>query len=363
MDWNLRASPWDLTELEQRDNAHLAALVGSSSLGGQSSEGDFSVDLKLGRLDDLRDGFAAKLNTSGTSTVVPSSSGSSKRPRALNGTQNVSCLVDGCTSDLSNCREYHRRHRVCERHSKTPVVLIGGEERRFCQQCSRFHSLGEFDEVKRSCRKRLDGHNRRRRKPQPESVYTNSQSFLSNHQGNRFLQLRSPHIHATATSCSPIWPEEDTSVSSHRQQWPVTHRQSNFLDSLNHINNGEDKHFPFLQASDPSIGNQAAHEVSPSQPLLNAIIPSEVSHKMPFDGLQSTDSNCALSLLSPQHPTQTLNWISSNHLVQPNVSWGLNFSSIDPGLIIDACANGGSWNGMHHTSPDGFPQTIPFSWG
>lgn len=31
----------------------------------------------------------------------------------------------------------------------------------------RFHSLEEFDEGKRSCRKRLDGHNRRRRKPQP----------------------------------------------------------------------------------------------------------------------------------------------------------------------------------------------------
>ncbi|GJX39099.1 hyaluronan/mRNA-binding protein [Tanacetum coccineum] len=32
--------------------------------------------------------------------------------------------------------------------------------------CKRFHSLEEFDEGKRSCRKRLHGHNRRRRKPQ-----------------------------------------------------------------------------------------------------------------------------------------------------------------------------------------------------
>lgn len=36
----------------------------------------------------------------------------------------------------------------------------------------RFHVLGEFDEAKRSCRKRLADHNRRRRKPQP----TTSQS-------------------------------------------------------------------------------------------------------------------------------------------------------------------------------------------
>lgn len=30
---------------------------------------------------------------------------------------------------------------------------------------SRFHVLAEFDEAKRSCRKRLADHNRRRRKP------------------------------------------------------------------------------------------------------------------------------------------------------------------------------------------------------
>ncbi|KAG6422424.1 hypothetical protein SASPL_118996 [Salvia splendens] len=79
------------------------------------------------------------------------------------------CLVDGCSADLSKCRDYHRRHKVCEAHSKTPRVTIEGREQRFCQQCSRFHSLVEFDEGKRSCRKRLDGHNRRRRKAQARS--------------------------------------------------------------------------------------------------------------------------------------------------------------------------------------------------
>lgn len=47
----------------------------------------------------------------------------------------------------------------------------------------RFHSLGEFDEGKRSCRKRLDGHNRRRRKPQPDSLSLNSGRFHSSYQG------------------------------------------------------------------------------------------------------------------------------------------------------------------------------------
>ena len=51
----------------------------------------------------------------------------------------------------------------------------------------RFHSLGEFDEVNRSCRKRLDGHNMRRRKSQSESLYLSSEKFLSNYKGFGFL--------------------------------------------------------------------------------------------------------------------------------------------------------------------------------
>ncbi|PUZ60063.1 hypothetical protein GQ55_4G093500 [Panicum hallii var. hallii] len=31
-----------------------------------------------------------------------------------------SCAVDGCKADLSKCRGYRRRHKVCETHSKTP---------------------------------------------------------------------------------------------------------------------------------------------------------------------------------------------------------------------------------------------------
>ncbi|KAL0671715.1 hypothetical protein Bca4012_034419 [Brassica carinata] len=62
------------------------------------------------------------------------------------------------------------RHRVCGMHSKTPKVIVAGIEQRFCQQCSRFHQLPEFDLEKRSCRRRLAGHNERRRKPQPASL-------------------------------------------------------------------------------------------------------------------------------------------------------------------------------------------------
>ncbi|KAH7425838.1 hypothetical protein KP509_11G073300 [Ceratopteris richardii] len=78
-----------------------------------------------------------------------------------------SCQAEGCKADLSIAKHYHRRHKVCEYHSKAATVVISGNTQRFCQQCSRFHALTEFDEGKRSCRKRLADHNRRRRKPQP----------------------------------------------------------------------------------------------------------------------------------------------------------------------------------------------------
>ncbi|XP_024526237.1 squamosa promoter-binding-like protein 1 isoform X2 [Selaginella moellendorffii] len=86
------------------------------------------------------------------------------------------CQVDDCKADLSNAKDYHRRHKVCEMHSKAAKALVSRNMQRFCQQCSRFHPLQEFDEGKRSCRRRLAGHNRRRRKTQPDAAA--AQAFL-----------------------------------------------------------------------------------------------------------------------------------------------------------------------------------------
>ncbi|CAL9772464.1 unnamed protein product [Musa acuminata subsp. burmannicoides] len=64
------------------------------------------------------------------------------------GIHRVSCLVDGCTADLSKGREYHRRHKVCELHFKTPVLMVHRQQQRFCQQCSsRFQLVEKFDEA------------------------------------------------------------------------------------------------------------------------------------------------------------------------------------------------------------------------
>ncbi|KAJ1292869.1 hypothetical protein BS78_01G023300 [Paspalum vaginatum] len=84
------------------------------------------------------------------------------------GSSGPACQVEGCEADLTAAKDYHRRHKVCEMHSKATTAVVGNTVQRFCQQCSRFHLLQEFDEGKRSCRRRLAGHNRRRRKTRPD---------------------------------------------------------------------------------------------------------------------------------------------------------------------------------------------------
>ncbi|CAL5183460.1 unnamed protein product [Lathyrus oleraceus] len=87
-----------------------------------------------------------------------------KKVSKAGGSVTPCCQVDNCNADLSGGKQYHKRHKVCENHSKAHSVIISEMQQRFCQQCSRFHELSEFDELKRSCRRRLAGHNERRRK-------------------------------------------------------------------------------------------------------------------------------------------------------------------------------------------------------
>lgn len=133
MDWDWSDFAWDSIELEEKeDNRSFAGLTGTGSLVEQkNNRGGIMVDLKLRGISDLEEKSADGLKYRGPL----------KRTRLMSGTQHISCLVDGCKSDLSICRDYHRRHRVCERHSKTPVVIVGGKEQRFCQQCSRYDIL------------------------------------------------------------------------------------------------------------------------------------------------------------------------------------------------------------------------------
>ncbi|XP_038888920.1 squamosa promoter-binding protein 1-like [Benincasa hispida] len=100
--------------------------------------------------------------------IVIGGGGSGKKAAGGSGGMRC-CQAEKCVADLNEAKPYHRRHKVCEVHAKSQVVLVGGFKQRFCQQCSRFHELSEFDEAKRSCRRRLAGHNERRRKISAES--------------------------------------------------------------------------------------------------------------------------------------------------------------------------------------------------
>ncbi|GMH15120.1 hypothetical protein Nepgr_016961 [Nepenthes gracilis] len=136
-----------------------------TAIESSAGSGESLISLKLGRrtyFEDVSAGASAK--STSLITVPPVSMGKRSKSSSLN-MKTPHCQVEGCNLDLSLAKDYHRKHRVCENHSKSPKVVVGGVERRFCQQCSRFHYLSEFDQKKRSCRKRLFDHNARRRKP------------------------------------------------------------------------------------------------------------------------------------------------------------------------------------------------------
>ncbi|MBA0847257.1 hypothetical protein Goshw_015171, partial [Gossypium schwendimanii] len=58
------------------------------------------------------------------------------RPGDLSSTNSPRCQAEGCNADLTQAKHYHRRHKVCEFHSKASTVIAAGLTQRFCQQCS-----------------------------------------------------------------------------------------------------------------------------------------------------------------------------------------------------------------------------------
>ncbi|CAL1395159.1 unnamed protein product [Linum trigynum] len=258
-------------------------LVASNSHLAPSSQGSSSlIDLKLGSLGDCIDAqnseFCHKralLHSVEHATPV-------KRARIMI----PFCQVYGCDKDLSSLKEYHKRHKVCELHTKTPKVIVNGIEQRFCQQCSRFHLLCEFDDGKRSCRKRLAGHNQRRRKPQFSGFSNNAYKLLQQYQGSRFIDTPLPK------RTSFLFP--DMLPSGHR--FPEANRYS-------HVSSFDEK---------PSFNPQSAFPMTSDQWLASQ--PDYSVSSFIHDELAgvSSHSSRALSLLS--HKAQYPKGISSSRL-------------------------------------------------
>ncbi|OAY65208.1 Squamosa promoter-binding-like protein 12 [Ananas comosus] len=137
-----------------------------------------AIGLRLGKRTYFEDASQSSSSSSAAAAAAVAAAALKKAKVSQASALSSFCQVEGCNIDLSSAKDYHRKHRVCESHSKCPKVTVNGLERRFCQQCSRFHALSEFDQKKRSCRRRLSDHNARRRKPQPVA-FSFSSSRLS----------------------------------------------------------------------------------------------------------------------------------------------------------------------------------------
>lgn len=125
--------------VEKKELTRVESTENIPSLGASASAGEPVIGLKLGKRTYFEDvGTTCTAKSSLFSIVSTSSATTTKRSRAsYQSTQPPRCQVEGCNLDLKSAKDYYRRHRICESHSKSPKVIVAGMERRFCQQCSR----------------------------------------------------------------------------------------------------------------------------------------------------------------------------------------------------------------------------------
>lgn len=169
-------------------------------------------------------GEASTSSSPTTSGDQPSRSGGKSKSAAI-------CQVDGCNSDLGSLKEYHNRYKICEYHLKIPSIIREGLRQRFCQQCGRFHNIGEFDGDKRSCRARLQRHNARRRKnvAEPAKVAKRpSSSSRQIHESSLTTPSRSSSPASEDVKAAASGSPEAARAHSHayQQPWPQAEAQS-----------------------------------------------------------------------------------------------------------------------------------------
>ncbi|KAK2375543.1 squamosa promoter-binding protein [Trifolium repens] len=224
---------------EDSEQKHL-----SSSLVASKNHDSSLIGLKLGRLADFQGANIERDAKEFTSTAMHQTSLAKRARTSSLPAKAPVCQVYGCNMDLSSSKDYHKRHRVCDVHSKTAKVIVNGIEQRFCQQCSRFHLVAEFDDGKRSCRRRLAGHNERRRKPQFDYMTSKQHKILQSYQGTNNFSFQdifqSGHIKLEEEPiCSPRLEPPTTlghelsthalSLLSAQSQNPLHHTAGNTL--------------------------------------------------------------------------------------------------------------------------------------
>ncbi|KAJ9181154.1 hypothetical protein P3X46_009313 [Hevea brasiliensis] len=195
------------------------------------------------------------------------------------------CQVEGCKVDLSDAKAYYSRHKVCGMHSKSPKVIVAGLEQRFCQQCSRFHQLPEFDQGKRSCRRRLAGHNERRRKPPTGSVLS-----------SRYNRLFSTIFDNSSRAGGILVDFSAYSRLSGRDAWPPARSCERVPGNQTTAVGRSLPHPPWQNSSQNPPSNIYMQGSASGTGFSNSVIPSGEC----YTGVSIADSSCALSLLSNQ---------------------------------------------------------------
>lgn len=282
LDTEILQSGVSVTEQRKKEEGNKKAAV-------VNDDGE-SLDLNLGGGLSSLDEPASRPNK----RVRSGSPGSASYPM---------CQVDNCKEDLSTAKDYHRRHKVCEFHSKATKALVAKQMQRFCQQCSRFHPLAEFDEGKRSCRRRLAGHNRRRRKTQPDDA--TPQLLLPGNRDNKgngnldILNLLTALAHAQgkdvskSINCSPE-PDRDQLIQilSKLKSLPSPMDIVAKLPNMGSL----DRNYPELPLPDNQNQSNTKNTMAPStMDLLAALSATLVASspdaaKIPQRSTQSSDS-------------------------------------------------------------------------
>ncbi|XAR70022.1 hypothetical protein NMG60_11001836 [Bertholletia excelsa] len=312
----------------------------SSSSSANSSDSSLNC-LKFGQKIYFEDvGVGAPAKSSGGSSLVSGGRPPPALPRkgrsgAAQGGQPPRCQVEGCKVDLSDAKAYYSRHKVCAAHSKTATVIVAGLEQRFCQQCSRFHQLSEFDQGKRSCRRRLAGHNERRRKPPPGSLLPRYGRLSSSVFDGNYI---TDHSRGSGGSSGGGFLMDFAAFSRRSEGNPLRVSAENPPSNL------------FLQGSSArGIGHSgSASGIGYS----GSTIPSGEQCLMGVSG----SSSCALSLLSNQQPQWGLR-------DQPPLSLGVNtFLNVEGAPLVHPAANnhltGSSW-GFKGSETGGSSHVMP----
>ncbi|CAO2829749.1 unnamed protein product [Amaranthus hypochondriacus] len=263
----------------------------SPTIESSAASGESLIALELGKRTYFEDVSGANNVRNSARTSVPGDSVAKKNKSSSVGAESPCCQVEGCNLDLSSAKDYHRKHRVCENHSKSPMVVINGLERRFCQQCSRFHTLSEFDQKKRSCRRRLSDHNARRRKPKPEVIQFNSMRLTSSlYEGRNQLNFAFDQVPMLQTRHG-TWDSANDSKVPLAKSGFLTSMKSGGADELQSTHNG-------LQNPTTNKTSHVSTPLMPSKGASSDVFQRGLPVSMAPSNMAAAQDVRALSLLS-----------------------------------------------------------------